>query len=80
MQELEKFLSGLAVRAGTAAQSDRNASSSTAPGYDQGMPVFLGMQDEFKSGFNPGNALMWGEEGEEGAPGSENRESLFGKD
>jgi hypothetical protein len=65
MQELEKFLSGLSARIGTAGQAVPDAMSRASTGLGQGGPVFFGLQDELKGGFNPGNALMWQEEGEE---------------
>ena len=58
IQELEKFLSGLAGRVGTAAQPGAES------GFGREKPVFFGVSDETRGGFNPGNALMWEEAGE----------------
>jgi hypothetical protein len=68
MQELEKFLSGLAVRIGTAGQTLPGRAGGDAASASHGNPAFLSTPDDFKGGFNPGNALMWEDAGEE--PGS----------
>lgn len=64
MQELEKFLSGLAGRIVAAAPREPNAPGVAESGLEIGTPAFFGMQEEFKGGFNPGNALMWEDAGE----------------
>ncbi len=65
MRELEKFLSGIAGRIGTAAHSGRSAAGGFDSGSGQEKPVFFASHDETAGGFNPANALMWEDAGEE---------------
>ena len=64
MQELEKFISGLAARIGSAGHAVPGALNSVSSGSSQEGPVFFGLEDAFKGSFTPGNALMWEDTGE----------------